>query len=145
MAIQEHEPLSSEPGLMSIEKRSFWAGLWPKQRHPKQPRLAVLQYAMNGTMRPTAPGESILYGYMTLNKFHDREPEAVLKVIEGLDSDFFAAYPRREDTILDDEFKKAVIGEAARAFFRHGLSAYGKPKLRKTADPIPAGSPLVTL
>jgi hypothetical protein len=33
--------------------------------------------------------------------------------------------------------KRAAIGEAARSFYRHGLSAYGKPGLRKQSPSTP--------
>ncbi len=144
MPIQEHEPLSHEPTLMSADKRAWCSGCWEK-RGRKQPRIAVFQFAMNSTPRPTAPGETIAYGYMTLNKFHDREPEELLKEIEKIDPEFFDDYPRKPSTPLDDAFKRAAIGELARAFYRHGLSAYGKPNLRKPPTPVPTGTPLATL
>jgi len=144
MPIQEHEPLSSEPGLMSADKRAWWAGAWEK-RALKQPRMAVLQYAMNSTRRPTAPDETVAYGYVSLNKFHDRESLVVLKTIETLDVQFFDSFPRKSTTALDETFKKAIIGEACRAFYRHGLSAYGKPGLRKHSEPLDPENPLATL
>jgi len=123
------KPMSSDPALLSPEKRKWWSELWPTHP-PKQPRMAVLFYAMSVVMRPTTRDETILYGYVTLQKFHDREPEAVLKVIEGLDSGFFDTYPRKSGTKLTKAYKKAVIGEAAQCFFRYGIPAYGKPNLR---------------
>lgn len=138
MAEKKHEPISGEPTLMSPEKRAWWAATWAARPSPKQPRLAVLSYVMSATMRPTARDETILHGYMALNKFHDREPELLLAEIEKLDPGFFEAYPRNPGTKLDDAFKRAAIGEAARCFFRHGLSAYGKPGLRRKAGPLAA-------
>jgi hypothetical protein len=110
---------------------------WSK-RALKQPNAAVFQFGMNSTPRPTAPDETIAFGYMSLNKFHDREPEAVLATIEALDPNFFDSYPRKPGTKLDAAFKKAAIGELARAFYRHGLAAYGKPNLRKGAAQSPS-------
>lgn len=83
---------------------------------------------------------------MNLNKFHDREPDAVLEIIEEKDPKFFDTFPRKKGTKLTTAFKKAAIGEAARAFYRHGMAAYGKPKLRKPAPPPPPPpKPLATL
>lgn len=141
---QEFEPLSADPTLLSEEKRTWWAGLWDK-RGLKQPRLAVFQFAMNSTLRQTASNETIAWGYTNLNKFHDKEPEAVLTAIEKLDPTFFESYPRRTSTTYDLTFKKNVISEAARTFYHHGLAAYGKPKLRKQTDSNPVGTPLAAL
>jgi len=129
---------------MSADKRAWWGAPW-SGRALKQPRLAVFHYAMNSTPRPTDPGETVAFGYMSLNKFHDREPEAVLRAIEALDPNFFDSYPRKASTQLDPAYKKAVIGEAARVFYRHGLAAYGKPGLRKQDDPPTPGSPLAAI
>jgi len=137
MPIQEHEPLSTQPNLLSAEKRAWTMVPWSK-RALKQPNAAVFQFGMNSTPRPTAPDETIAFGYMSLNKFHDREPEAVLATIEALDPNFFDSYPRKPGTKLDAAFKKAAIGELARAFYRHGLAAYGKPNLRKGAAQSPS-------
>jgi hypothetical protein len=141
----KHEPLDSEPGLMSATKRSWWAAPWDK-RPVKQPRLGVFQYAMNSTVRPTAPNESVAYGYVSLSKFHDREPEAVLKAIEALDPSFFDSFPRRDlNAPMDVADKKAAIGDAARVFYRHGLAAYGKPGLRKNKTPATLSAPLAVI
>jgi hypothetical protein len=144
MPEQQFEPLSSEPGLMSEEKRNWCASLLPRNGAIKQPKFIVLLQAMAVTPRPSAPDESILFGYVTLNKFHDREPEAVLKAIENTSPTFFDDYPRRPNTELNDKFKKAVIGEMARAFCRHGLAAYGKPGLRGPKD-LPAAEAPISL
>lgn len=128
--VQEHAPKSDTPTVLSPEKRKFFATARPGSDF-KQPRLAVFQHAMNRTPRPTEPSESIAYGYMNLNKFHDREPEAVMLAIREIDPHFWDDYPRRPGKEADDDFVKAAIGEAARAFYRHGLAAYGKPGLRK--------------
>jgi len=141
---QQHLPLNSNPGLLSEDKRKWCASSWNK-RALKQPRIAVFHYAMNSTPRPTAPDETIAYGFMTLNKFHDREPEAIRKTIEALDPEWFDSYPKKEGTDFDDSFKKAVIGELARAFYRHGLAAYGKPGLRKSESDEVTNSPLAAL
>ena len=71
---------------------------------------------------------------MNLNKFHDRESLAIVEAIEILDPTFFDSYPRGPSTIYDMDFKKAQVGEAAKAFYRHGLAAYGKPGLRSATD-----------
>ena len=129
MPIKVYDPLDSSHELMSPKKRSWWAEVWDK-RPLKQPRLAVLQYAMNATPRPSDPNETIAFGYMNLNKFHDRESLAIVEAIEVLDSTFFDSYPREPLTVFNIGFKKALVGEAVKAFYRHGLAAYGKPKLR---------------
>jgi hypothetical protein len=105
-----------------------------------QPRVAVLQHAMNTTSRLTNPAESIASGYMRNRKFHDREPHRILETIREIDSDFFNTYPRMGKTppTLDD--CKAWIGEAAAAFYKQGRDGYGKPGLRK--DHQPATPPL---
>lgn len=141
-SVREHDPINEEPLLLSPRKRAWWADLWPG-RPVKQPRVAVLQWAMNSTPRPSHPDETVAYGYMNLNKLHDREPEAIVRAIESQDPSFFETYPRSDGTQPDDTFKKGAVGEAARAFYRHGLSAYGKPNLRK--KPAPSGTPLATL
>lgn len=133
MSIQEHLPISSEPDLMPRDKRDWWNQVW-EGKLPKQPRMAVFQYSMNASFRPTAPNETIAYGYVQNNKLHDKEPEIIVQVIEALDPNFFDNYPRRPNTKYDLAFKKSIISDAARAFYRHGLAAYGKPKLRKS-DP----------
>lgn len=138
--ITAHGALETSP--WSTFAVTWWPMLWPG-RPVKQPRLAVLHWAVNSTPRPSHPDETIAYGYMNLNKLHDREPEAILRAIESQDPTFFDTYPRAEGTDLDDAFKKAAIGEAMKAFYRHGLSAYGKPGLRK--KPIPTGTPLTAL
>jgi hypothetical protein len=143
MAIQEHEPLSVEPALPTEERRKHFARPWAK-RGIKQPWIAVFHYAMNSTPRPSAPDETIAFGYMNLNKFHDREPEAVVKTIEEVDPNFFDDFPRKPTTALDSAFKKAAVGELARVFYRYGLSAYGKPGLRKQPAPTP-GTPLAAI
>ena len=140
----KHEPLNQNPDLMSAEKRAWWAQRWPG-RSPKQPRLVVFQFAMNSTMRPTAPDETIAMGYMGLEKFHDREPGLVLAAIEEQDPSFFDTYPRRKKDHTDEEWVKAkcaIIGHAARAFYRHGRPSYGKPGLRKDSS---TQAPLVAL
>lgn len=134
-----HEPISSDPTLPSPDKRTWCHRMW-NLRGPKQPWFAVFQYAMNSTMRPSAPDETIAYGYVTLNKFHDREPQIVLKAIEEVDPHYFDDFPRKPTTVLDEDFKCAIIGELARALYRFGLSAYGKPGLRKGAGE-PGGPP----
>jgi hypothetical protein len=143
MSIQEHEPLSAEPAVPTEERRKHYASAWTK-RGIKQPWIAVFHYAMNSTPRPSAPNETIAFGYMNLNKFHDREPEAVMKVIEEIDPNWFDNIPRKPTTTLDAAFKRAALGELARIFYRYGLSAYGKPNLRKQADPAP-GTPLAAI
>lgn len=130
MPIQKNQPLSDQPNLMSEEKRNWWLQPWRKQGM-EQPRVAVLHTAMNTTPRPTNPNQSIASGFMKLNKFHDRESGEVWKAIQGIDPNFFNTYPRRKGTKLTEAFIRATIGEAAQAFYRHGLTAYGKPKLRK--------------
>lgn len=102
----------------------------------KQPRVAVCQYAMNATPRRTRPDETLAYGYMDMNhnRFHDREPEAILRVIEELDPEFFDTYPRNRGTASADRFKRMVVGEAAREFCRQGRAAYGIPGLRSDSD-----------
>lgn len=145
MPIQEHEPLNSDPSLLSPEKRDWWSSTWTARPSPKQPRMAVLFYAVSATMRPTSRDETVLHGYVSLNKFHDREPEAVLKTIEELDPGFFTDYPRRPETELTVAFKKAAIGEASRWFFRFGMSAYGKPNLRRSAGPSRGPGPLAAI
>lgn len=135
MAICEHEPLSKQPNLMSREKREWWTTQWKEGFD--QPRVAVLHNTMNTTPRPTKPDQSIASGFMRLNKFHDRESGEILKAILELDPHFFDTYPRLGiDPLTGDQFQlfaKAVIGEAAQAFYRFGLTAYGKPRLRKNA------------
>ncbi len=108
----------------------------------KQPNIAVFHHAMNTTGRPSAPDESIAYGYMLLAKFHDREPEAIVKAMEAIDPKWFDAYPRKAGTVLDMKFKRAIVGELARTFYHYGLAAYGKPGLRKGADDMDTSSPL---
>lgn len=131
MAIKQHEPLDSTPELLSEDKRKWFSSLHSTIDSLAQSRLFVFQTAMNATPRPTQPDESIAFGYMRLNKFHDREPEKIVESIELIDKDFFNSYPRREGTLLDLQFKKQVVSEAARTFYKFGLASYGKPKLRK--------------
>ena len=144
MPEQQHLPLESRPSLLSPDKRKWCSEPWEK-RQARQPRIAVFQYAMNATRRPSNPDETIAYGYMVLNKFHDREPEAVLRAIQELDPNYFDSYPRKPDTELTEVFKKAIIAELARVFFRYGLAAYGKPGLRKSSDVPQLSEPLAAI
>jgi len=140
MSIQMHKPLDPTPGLMSEALRRFWEQELPRPSALKQTRVMALHAAMNTLPRPTSPGESIGYGYQRNNKFHDREPAAIREFLEQVDPSFFDSYPRRASTEFTDKSKEAAIGEAARAFYRHGLAAYGKPLLRsdaKSDDPLP--------
>jgi hypothetical protein len=141
----QFEPLSDEPGLMSEDKRLFWSKEWTNPGGIMTPNLALFQYAMNGTLRPTNPRETIAMGYTRGSKFHDREPEAVVKAMLVLNPAFFNSYPRKEGTPVDMQLMKAAVGEAARAFYRHGLSAYGKPGLRKQEPPPAVGTPTVVI
>lgn len=130
-AIKMHEPLEESSELMGAPKRAWWAGGYRSPRTGLMvARVCVLQHVMNTTPRPTEPKESIAFGYMRLNKFHDREPEALVTAIEEIDPGFYETFPRKAGTELTLAFKKAVTGEAARSFYRHGLAAYGKPNLR---------------
>lgn len=131
MSERKHEPLKSDPDLLSEEKRK-WIADRRSGGSLEQPRLAVFQTAMNTTPRPTNPKQSIASGYMHNNKFHDREPEALWNAIKEIDPGFFDTYPRKKGTPVDAAFVKAAIGELARVFYRYGLPAYGKPGLRKT-------------
>lgn len=135
MSIKNHDPLNNSPILLSKDKRDWCA----KDRGgpgPKQSRIMVFHHAMNTTPRPTNPGEMIGYSYTQNNKFHDREPEEILKSIQAVDPHFFKTYPKKPSTPLDGAFIKGVIGELARTYYRYGLPAYGKPGLRKTAMQI---------
>jgi len=127
---REHEPLSSDPILLSEEKRAWCNKPWTKGQL-EQPNIAVVLDRLFKTPRPSNPKQSIARGYTSLNKFHDREPEVALKAIEEIAPDLFNDYPRKPKTIFNDAFKKAAIGELARTYLRYGLSAYGKPDLRR--------------
>lgn len=129
----EHDPLSREPAVPSPEKRAFHAR--PRNGGGlRQPNIAVFHHAMSTTPRPSSPDDSVAFGYMELAKFHDREPEAIVTAIEAIDPAWFDDYPRKPGTKLDDRFKRAVVGELARTFYKYGLSAYGKPGLRKNGE-----------
>ena len=131
MPIQEHEPLSNEPILPSEEKRKLYASPWGKNG---QTWIMVFHHSMNTTARPTNPNQKIGTGYQINNKFHDRESGVIVDAIEKIDPKWFDPYPRKPTTVLDFEFKKAIVGELARVFYRFGLSAYGKPGLRKQTE-----------
>lgn len=149
MSIKEHDPISSKPPLMSPTKRAWWAGLRKNPSKPdarkKQPRMAVLFYIVASASRPSDPDETLLWGCVGLNKLHDKEPELIVTLIEKIDPNFFDSYPREPSTALNMTFKKAQVGEACRSFFKHGLASYGKPGLRKTADPPSDDAPLAAL
>lgn len=132
MTQRKHAPKNAF-ALMSVDKLAWRSAAWEK-RPMKQPRVAVFQFAMNATPRPTRPDETVAYGYMNHNRFHDREPEAILRAIEELDPEFFDTYPRKRGTELTDRFKRMVSGEAAREFYRQGRVAYGIPGLRTDSD-----------
>jgi len=118
---------------MSTDKRNWWDAVLrqPRPGELKQTRKAALHHVMNTTPRPSNPNEAIEYRYTTNNKFHDREPGVIVDGLLVIDPHFFDTYPRRKGTKLDRAYMGAIIGEAARAFYRHGLAAYGKPDLRK--------------
>ena len=130
MTKPKYKPLQTGATALSEEKRSWWDQLW-RVSGLKQSRKVVFQHAMNTTARPTHPGESVEYGYVSNLKFLNYEMTAVVEKILALDSRFFETYPRRKNTKFGMNFMRAVVGEAARAFYRHGLTTYGKPELRK--------------
>jgi hypothetical protein len=138
------QPLDDSSEPMSATKQAWWASAWPKKLPLKQPRVALFHYAMNGTLRPTEPTETMAFGYTNMKKFHDRESGIILDVIEAQDPDFFSTFPRKPGTELTPEFKRAAIGEAAKAFYHHNQAAYSKPKLRKQT-PSSTPQPLVTI
>lgn len=141
MAIKIHEPLDTDPIPMSVEKRVWCASPWTG-RGSVQPRIAVFHYVMNATRRPSSPNETLAFAVMNNNKLHDREPTLIIESIEKIDENYFNDYPRRSTTEFDMDFKKGVISELVRAFYRHGFTAYGKPGLRKDPD---NDSPLAVL
>ncbi len=105
--------------------RTWWWSAWSCANGPKQPRLTLLQFAMNSETRPTAPEETIAYGYVNNRKFHDREPGIVLAVMEAADAWFFKDFPRDDFAKpMTDAHKRAVIGMAARTFYRCGQPGY---------------------
>ena len=108
---------------LSLEKLTWWSAPWSGSE-AKQPRLAVFQHVMNTSPRPTSPDETIAFGYLRLCKFHDREPAVIAERIRELDPAFFDDYPRKSSTRFDEAFIRAVIGEAARMFYRSGIAAY---------------------
>lgn len=133
MPIRQHEPIESGSGLTSEPKRQRRAKPWAGKAL-RQPRAAALQHAMNTTPRPTAPSESVAHGYMNSNKFHDREPGLARQAMEKLDPSFFDTFPRKgPDSPMSSQAK-----DAARALYRHGLAACGKPALR--SEPGEGGS-----
>ncbi len=142
--VAEHEPLSADAIQLSEEKKAFCAKPWIKQG-VKQPHIAVFNYACQSTPRPSDPKETIAYGAMNLNKLHDHEPEAIIKAIEAVDPNWFDTYPRKPGTNFDMNFKKKVVSELARTFFRYGLNAYGKPGLRTGNSSNGSSTPLAGL
>ena len=127
----EFPPLEDSTSLMSESRRKFWASAVHRRSPLKQSHLLVLQSVMGITARPTDPSESIEFGYQNKLKFHDREPELIVEGIEDMVPDFWADYPRQDmKKPMTMQEKKAAVGEAAKAFYRHGLPGYGKPALR---------------
>lgn len=129
-----HSPLAASSSTMSEAKRNFWSAQWRRSSSSiGQIRVAVLQHVMNTTPRPTYPDHSLALGYCLHEKFHDREPALIVREIEAIDPAFFDEYPRsRKSQPMTEKEKSAAVGEAARAFYRHGAAAYGKENLRKS-------------
>jgi len=131
--MKKHQPILPAT-MMSKEKRDWWAAPW---RRPtpglQQPRMAVLHFVMNTTPRETAPAESIAFGYLRNDKLHDREPAALLRAIAAIDPNFFEGFPQKLGTSADRVLAFA-LSDAIRAFYRHGLHAFGIPGRRKVDD-----------
>jgi len=138
-----HSPLAASSSVMSEAKRKFWAAQWRGSASSiGQIKVAVLHHVVNTTPRPTYPDHSLALGYTIHDKFHDREPTLIVKEIEAIDPTFFDEYPRaRKSEHMTEKNKCAAVGEAARAFYRHGAAAYGKEGLRKSnGDSGPLGA-----
>lgn len=124
-------PLDGSAALMSEPRRRFWATRLPRKSSLGQTKIMVFHNAMNTTPRPSNPADSIGAGYQESEKLHDREPERLVRAIETLDPNFFDDFPRQDMSApMAMTEKGAAVGEAARAFYRHGLPGYGKPALR---------------
>ncbi len=128
--MNQFDPKDNKPTPMSAAKRDFWNGPFVSPSGITTCRLAVFHYAMNSTVRPTDPSQTIAYGYVQGNKLHDREPELLVQVILAQDPNFFDSYPRKPGAPVTMDLMKTAVSDAARAFYRHGMPAYGKPGLR---------------
>jgi hypothetical protein len=127
--VAEHEPISDEPEELSPAKGSWCDQPWSK-RGKKQPMIGVFLFVVMGNTRPSNEDETLAFGYVSLNKFHDKEPELIVQKIEEIDPEWFNSFPRKPSTPFDLKFKKAVVGELAKQYLRRGRAAYGKPDLR---------------
>lgn len=129
-----NSPLAASSSAMSEAKRKFWSAEWRVSDSAiGQTRVAVFHFVMNTTPRPTNLDHSLALGYALNEKLHDREPALIVRKIEEHDPTFFNEYPRsRKSVSMAERDKCAAVGEAARAFYRHGAAAYGKEGLRKS-------------
>jgi len=138
MTMAVHSPLKSSD-ILSLEKMQWWH----RQNPPKggklaNPKVALLVYVASTTPRPTDPTESILNGYVRLEKLHDHEPQALVDGILRLDPNFFDEFPNNgfPESAPHQLKMRAAVGEALRSFIRLGLPTYDQPGLRTQTVPV---------
>jgi hypothetical protein len=126
----QHEPLGGR-NFYSNEKANWFMG----EPRPGLTRCEAIANVLTSTLRPTDPTRTLWNSVYTKMKFHDKEPELVVEELEKRWPGFFVGLPTRtgptRTPTLDQ--KKEIIGEWAKSHIRLGLSAYGKPGLRKTS------------
>lgn len=130
-------PVSSTPEHAPLGGREFLSPAklnWFKTEvREGLSRCAAIANVLTRTARPTNPSQTLWDSLFINLKFHDREPDLVVKVLEEQWPNFFDLMPVRGGSVITIEKKKELVGEWCRSFIRLGLSAYGKPGLRKTA------------
>jgi hypothetical protein len=92
-------------------------------------RCTAIAKAVSMTKRPTKPKQTVWDGYYQMEKLHDREPQLVSQTLIKKWPNFWDGFPVRGENTTKKQHE--FIGEWCKAYIHHGISSYGKPKLRR--------------
>jgi len=119
----QHEPLNDKVEISDNMKAFLQSKIGNSSRE------SIFVRVLTETIRPTNKDENLYDGYVRMDKFHDKEPEHIVKTLEMRYPEFFDSLPHRGDLTFGK--KKCSVGIFAKYRIKHGRSAYGKPTLRK--------------
>jgi hypothetical protein len=92
-------------------------------------RCTAIAKAVSMTKRPTKPNQTVWDGYYQMEKLHDREPQLVSQTLIKKWPNFWDGFPVRGENTTKKQHE--FIGDWCKAYIHHGISSYGKPKLRR--------------
>jgi hypothetical protein len=124
MSTPEFTPIGGRNFLSPAKQDWFRTGV---REHLS--RCAAIANVLTRTARPSNPSQNMWDSIYINLKLHDGEPEVIVKALEAQWPNFFDLMPCRGPVTLDK--KKEIVGEWCKSHIRLGLSAYGKPNLRK--------------